>query len=49
MAAFMKNFALIGTGLFISHFGSGSFSLDSALKAHILKCRKLHCHAQTEK
>lgn len=49
MAAFMKNFALIGTALFIAHFGSGSFSLDTALKAHISKCRKLHCHAQIEK
>jgi putative oxidoreductase len=40
MAAFMKNFALIGTALFIAHFGSGSLSLDSVLKMHILKCKK---------
>ena len=37
MAAFMKNIALTGTALYISYFGSGSFSIDLLLKKRCLK------------
>ena len=48
MAAFMKNFALIGTALLVTHFGSGSFSLDTAVKSHISKCKRHHTLAKAE-